>query len=148
MERDRAVEVVTNLADGIDPYTKENICDSSPYQNADTVRALHIALDALKGCKVSKTVREEGKGKVGKAWTDEDEKKMAEMFDAKVAVVEIAEKLERTKGGIWARLEKIGRVTRDENGKIAVTPGARPSAPVQDTAAPREQQPVPAGCEF
>ena len=129
MEKGRAIEVMTSLADGIDPYTKESMGDASPYQNADTVRALHVALEALKGGVRTKPVREDGKTKVGKAWTEEDEKKMEEMFDAKVDVAEIAEKLERTKGGIWARLEKIGRVTRDADGKVTINPAQRQSAP-------------------
>ena len=138
MKTERAIEIVRSLADGIDPYTKESIDGSSPYQNADTVRALQVALESLARPKRSRSSSEEGQSKSGKAWTDEDEKLMATMFDAKVNVEEIAVKLERTKGGVWARLEKIGRVSRDANGKVTVHPPVRME----------EAAPVPAGAEF
>ena len=149
METERAIEIVTKLADGIDPYTDQKIDSSSPYQNADTVRALQIALAAMAPSKRASKRTEEGQGKFGKVWTDEEEKQMEEMFDAKVPVVEIGTKLERTKGAIWARLEKIGRVTRDENGKVTIiNTASRPAEQAQEAPAQKEQQPAPAGCEF
>jgi hypothetical protein len=47
MEPDRAIEIVQSLADGVDPYTDERFPSSSPYQQADTVRALHLAIEGL-----------------------------------------------------------------------------------------------------
>jgi len=40
MELDRAKEIIKALADGVDPYTGERFPADSPYQQADTVRAL------------------------------------------------------------------------------------------------------------
>ena len=40
MEPDRAIEIVQSLADGVDPHNGERFPFSSPYQQADTVRAL------------------------------------------------------------------------------------------------------------
>ena len=45
MEPERAIEIVQILADGVDPYSGERFPSSSPYQQADTVRALHLALE-------------------------------------------------------------------------------------------------------
>lgn len=47
MEPSRAIEIVQSLADGVDPFTDERFPASSPYQQADTVRALHLALEGL-----------------------------------------------------------------------------------------------------
>ena len=47
MEPDRAIEIVASLADGVDPYSGERFPSGSPYQQADTVRALHLALEGL-----------------------------------------------------------------------------------------------------
>ena len=47
MEPDRAIEIVRSLADGVDPYSGERFASDSPYQQADTVRALHLALEGL-----------------------------------------------------------------------------------------------------
>jgi len=53
MEIDRASEIIQQLADGVDPYTGERFQPDSPYQQADTVRALYLALEGLKGIGVS-----------------------------------------------------------------------------------------------
>lgn len=45
MDPTRAIEIVRQLADGIDPTTGERFPPDSPYQQADTVRALYLALD-------------------------------------------------------------------------------------------------------
>ena len=47
MEHDRAKEILRTLADGRDPATGEQFPPNSPYQRADTVRALCMAVDAL-----------------------------------------------------------------------------------------------------
>ena len=47
METDRAIEIVQRLADGVDPFTGERFPSDSPYQQAGTVRALHLALEGL-----------------------------------------------------------------------------------------------------
>ncbi len=47
MNPTRATEILRSLADGLDPATGQPFPPDSPYQQADTVRALHAALDAL-----------------------------------------------------------------------------------------------------
>lgn len=106
MEPDRAIEIVEKLTAGVDPFTGERFPSSSAYQQADTVRALHLALEGLKKLKRS-TARKTGPGR---PWTEDEEKEMLRQFDDKIDVEQIAAKHERTKGAIWSRLEKLGRV--------------------------------------
>ena len=47
MEPDRAIEIVQSIADGVDPYTGERFPSSSPYQQSETVHALHLAIEGL-----------------------------------------------------------------------------------------------------
>lgn len=47
MDSTRAIEILRALADGRDPVTGAAFPPDSPYQQADTVRALYAALDAL-----------------------------------------------------------------------------------------------------
>ena len=47
MEPDRAKEIIRSLADGRDPATGEQFPPNSPYQQADTVRALYVALASI-----------------------------------------------------------------------------------------------------
>ena len=99
-----------SLADGVDPYSGERFPSGSPYQQADTVRALHLALEGLTKLRRS-TARKTGPGR---GWTENEEQELLREFDDKVDVEEIAAKHERTKGAIWARLEKLGRIQRKD----------------------------------
>ncbi len=110
MEPDRAIEIIQSLADGVDPFSGERSPSGSPYQQADTVRALHLALEGLTKLRRS-TSRKTGPGR---AWTEDEEQELLREFDAKVDVEEIAAKHERTKSAIWARLEKLGRIQRKD----------------------------------
>lgn len=124
MEPDRAIEIVQSLADGVDPYIGERFPSSSPYQQADTVRALHLALEGLGKLKRS-TARKTGPGR---PWSEDEEKELLRQFDDKIDVEEIAAKHERTKGAIWARLEKLGRIQRKD------FPGSTPHPPTAGNA--------------
>ena len=86
MEPARAIEIVEKLADGVDPFTDERFPSTSPYQQADTVRALHLALEGLAKLKRS-TARKTG---AGRPWSEEEEKDLLRKFDDKVDVEEIA----------------------------------------------------------
>jgi hypothetical protein len=54
MDTERAIEIVQSLADGVDPYSGERFASDSPYQQADTVRTLHLALEGLTKLRRSK----------------------------------------------------------------------------------------------
>jgi hypothetical protein len=47
MERDKALHILKTLADGIDPASGTAFAPGSPYQHADTVRALYWALQQV-----------------------------------------------------------------------------------------------------
>jgi hypothetical protein len=114
MDIDRAIELVRKLADGVDPATGERFPAGSPYQQADTVRALYLALDGLDRLKRVKERQADGPPKAGRPWTKDEEQRMLQQFDAKVDVAAIAQELNRTSGAIWARLEKVGRIQRKD----------------------------------
>ncbi|WP_416150319.1 hypothetical protein ACM26V_04880 [Salipaludibacillus sp. HK11] len=48
MEIKKAIEIISLLADGIDPQTGEVFPQESTYQNPDTVRSLFLAVEGLK----------------------------------------------------------------------------------------------------
>ena len=47
MGSDRAIQVLAALAQGVDPSSGECLPEASPYNDADTIRALYTALDVL-----------------------------------------------------------------------------------------------------
>ena len=110
MDVDRAIEIVRHLAEGKNPHTGETFPSDSPYQHADTVRALYLALDGLEKLKRSAERQKTLPPGAGRAWTPDEEQKLLQQFDAKVDVTAIANQLNRTTGAIWSRLEKLGRV--------------------------------------
>ena len=50
----------------------------------------------------------------GKPWTNLEEDKLLDEFDSKMPLAEIAKEHGRTKGGIEARLVKLGRISKSE----------------------------------
>ena len=88
MDTERAIEIVQSLADGVDPYSGERFASDSPYQQADTVRALHLALEGLTKLRRSKA-RKTGPGR---PWNEDEEQELLREFDAKFDVEEIEAK--------------------------------------------------------
>ena len=107
MDQNRAKMVLKALADGINPVTGEVFADDSPYQSADVVRALHVAIDLLKPRRGS---RIEIPANAGKQWCEEEDLKLLASFDGGVSIEEIARLHERTVAGIEARLSRHGRL--------------------------------------
>ena len=48
MDESKALDIVMKLADGMDPRTGQSLPTESPYQDPETIRALFIAVLALK----------------------------------------------------------------------------------------------------
>jgi hypothetical protein len=111
MEQDRAKEIIRSLADGINPQTGIEFPPDSPYQQADTVRALHMALESLQGGQARPArPTDPNRPQIGKNWTREEEDKLVEAFKARKPIHEIATAHGRTTGGITARLVKLGLI--------------------------------------
>ena len=110
MELDRAKEIVQALADGVDPYTGDRFPADGPYQRADTVRALYAILEAAEsGTKPKKPV-DPNKPRAGGKWTEEEEQRLRDAFNARKPFADIAKDHGRTQGAITARLVKLGLV--------------------------------------
>ena len=105
-----AKKIIESLANGIDPETGEVLSDQSPFNNPQAIRALFVALKAL-----DKMVRREHRKSslpenAGRAWSDEEDKKLLSAFDAGVTVKEIGHNHVRTNGAIASRLVRLGRI--------------------------------------
>jgi hypothetical protein len=109
MEKGQAVEIIQSLADGVHPLTGEVFPSESPYQNPHVVRALFVALSALK-TSVKTPRKEDLPPNAGKPWTKEEDKQLLERFDANTSIAELARLHQRTSGGIQARLVKYERI--------------------------------------
>ena len=112
MDAPRAKEILRSLADGRDPTTGEQFPPHSPYQQADTVRALYVALEALETPSRTRASRvtDPNKPKAGAKWTSDDEQRLRDAFTAQQPIPEIAAEHGRTPGAITARLVKLGLI--------------------------------------
>lgn len=132
MDDNKALAIVSALADGVNPYTGEVFEPDSPYQAADVIRALYIAVRAMEltGSKASSN-RARLPANAGKPWTEQEDRELLEKFDAGQSVAQLAEVHDRTLAGIQARLERHGRVQgrgrqwrgRAANGSSSATRG-------------------------
>jgi len=118
----QASQILRSLADGRDPATGERFPPHSPYQQADTVRALFLALDALENAARRarrQANRPEGeparsidpnRPKIGASWSPEEEQQLRDEFAAHKPFPDIASAHGRTVGAITARLVKLGLI--------------------------------------
>ena len=111
MHIDCALDIVGKLRDGLDPQTGEKLSADSVFQQADTVRALFVAVEALERMKRSAERQKSLPPGAGRAWTPEEEQKLLAQFEATKDVPAIAAEFHRTPGAIWSRLVKLGKVS-------------------------------------
>ena len=119
MEKADALKIIQQLADGIDPQTGQAFRADSPYQHADTVRALFVALRALDAPPASKqraaATGENAPSNSGKPWSEDEDKALAAAFDAGGKIPELATQHQRSRFAIEARLAKLGRIEPPAN---------------------------------
>jgi len=109
MTTGEALQIVQSLADGRCPITGRILPTESPYQQADVVRALHIAVRALERLEQREKRDRSLPEHAGRAWEDAEDQQLSEEFTAGRSVTELAQLHKRTAGAIQSRLEKLGK---------------------------------------
>lgn len=108
MDTSKARELLSILADGIDPFTGEILPEDHVCNEPDMIRALYLAVQQLGNVKTSVTrSRPEN---AGKPWSEEDDRILCEMFERGCKRKEMKEYFKRTGGAIIARLEHLGKI--------------------------------------
>ncbi len=154
MNTDRAREIVRSLADGIDPETGSPFPPDSPYQRADTVRALYAILEAAESGKKTRKPADPEKLHAGGKWTPEEEDRLRAAFHASKPIKEIARDHGRTTGGITSRLVKLGLIEdkpsrRPVQGESSEPAMPRPSPVTAEPNPPSQTDPInPDDCPF
>ena len=118
MENAAALNIIQQLANGIDPHSGEVFRADSPYQHPDTVRALFAAVRALEA-KSAPRQRATGSGNVpqnaGKPWSGDEYNALVAAFDAGRQIPELAAEHQRSRFAIEARLAKLGKIEPPAN---------------------------------
>lgn len=112
MDDSKAMAIVSALANGVNPQTGEMFEVDSPYQSADVIRALYVAVRALEMTNRSKARNHRARmpANAGKPWTEQEDHELLEKFDTGLSVAQLAQAHDRTMAGIQARLERHGRL--------------------------------------
>lgn len=120
MDQAKAFNIVSTLANGVNPITGEVFSPDSPYQSSEIVRALFVAARALEGAASAPSAtketrpRAQGLSNVGKPWTAEEDERLVTEFSKGRSPRELATAHGRTLAGVEARLEKLGRITAQQ----------------------------------
>ena len=120
MNTAEAMKIIQTLAFGVHPYTHETLPQESPYRDIKTVFALNAAIEALKIVKRIETRRSNAPQNSRKAWLPKEERKLVKVFESGATAKKIAEQLQRSEGGIRARLVKLGLIEYDKDDKIYI----------------------------
>ena len=152
MEIDKAREIVSLLAYGIDPTTGEVLPNDSPYNHPSVIRALFSLLGSVsiqkKQIKQSMEERQaqnvaSGRPKnAGLPWTDDLKDKAATMFKSGTSIDELAEHFERTSGAILSQLMHQGLID-EEGARKGVTTQSRTANAAHMGRANQSLQPTP-----
>jgi hypothetical protein len=113
MNEQRALAIVSALADGVNPITGEVFPAESPYQDVQIVRALGLLVRALES-KSRVRPKSSMPSNAGKPWNDSEDEQLLREFDRGQSVQKLADLHGRTVAGIQARLERHGRIKAGE----------------------------------
>ena len=126
MDEKSAAEVLSALADGVDPTTGAILPSDNPCQHPTVIRALFTAIEALKGRDRNRDRRRSLPEKTGAPWTAQEDADLIKAFEAGKSIPEIAASMQRTRGGIEARLIRLGKPVPEHDGKGKWWPGRLP----------------------
>src|SRR4051794_34516800 len=110
MDENKALAIVSALANGVNPLTGEVFPPESPYQTADVVRALFLVSSLLESRAKPKSRTTGLPGNAARPWTPAAPHRPRQDFDGGSPIPTPAQKGGRAPGGIQARIEKHGRL--------------------------------------
>lgn len=108
MDITRAKEIISALAEGVDPTTGEVLPDNGVCNKGEVVRAFYAVLNHLDEKKSKKNMP----ANAGKPWAKEDDEHLQVCVESGMTTKEIAEEFKRSTGSISSRLARLGL---DEN---------------------------------
>lgn len=135
MDRDETLTILRRLRDGRDPECGDALPEDHVCQRVDVVRALFAAVEALEARPVAAAVepapqrsRRALPPNAGRAWNDDDDRRLAEAFDGGADERELAAMFGRSRSSVRARLIRLGRGALLGEGPTPRYPVLAPSA--------------------
>jgi hypothetical protein len=119
-----ATPVLKALIEGHEPGSDVPLSEESVIHRPDVLRALLAAVTALERAAARDQRRALLPDNVGRTWTADEDKRMAEAFKAGESAELIARKHRRTVRAIEARLQRMGLITEEDRTTHGGFPGA------------------------
>jgi len=104
MDIKRAREMLTILADGVNPLTGEILPDNDSCNQVEIVRALHAVLNTLD--QYSKSEKKLP-ANAGIPWSAQEDSALLDQYNKGLTVAELAAEHKRSKGAIRSRLTRL-----------------------------------------
>lgn len=117
MNKQRALRILTSLADGRDPETAEVLPRDHVFQQPDVIRALAVAVETVRA--VASWQDRNAPKRAGAGWTEDEEQALRLAFEAGWPMLEIAGEHQRTVCAVASRLESLG-CTNEEVRRFSV----------------------------
>lgn len=114
----KSIKVLEYLADGLDPLTKEPLAADHALSRPDVIKAFMNAIEVLKKEEKRLKRQKDLPGRVGKSWSDGEDKSLIAEFDSGRSIDDLAQGHKRTRGAIRARLIRFGKIKPDYSMKI------------------------------
>ena len=137
MERDKTLQILKALAEGIDPATGEQFPGGSSFQHPETVRALYSAIRLLESgsapvpaAQASGEPRKPGPANAGRPWSQDEDLRLGKAYDSGRSIEELADAHQRSRIAIEARLAKLGRIEAPPEGLPSRRPRNQARQPV------------------
>lgn len=110
MTPERSLEILTALAQGIDPTSGEVFPPDSPYQSVDVVRALHDGIAALQRVEKAQARKKNAPVQAGRAWSEDEDKALMQEYSSGMQVKDLAKRHGRSDRAIISRLARLGGI--------------------------------------
>jgi hypothetical protein len=107
----RAKQVLRRLVEGIDPETGEELPKDTVLHRAEVIRALLTSVEVVEEAAQRASRRSQLPPSVGQRWSEDEERRLTEAFQAGQTVETLASNHGRTVNAIESRLEGLGLIT-------------------------------------
>ena len=114
MQKSKAIDILKLLADGVHPVSGEQLDKKHVINEPDVIRALNTAVEALVSEEERIRRQRDLPKRVGKPWSENEDKALIKAFDMGVSLKELVAKHQRTRGAIRTRLIRLGKIAADD----------------------------------
>jgi hypothetical protein len=114
MQLFRARDILKALVLGLHPKTHDELPKGTILEDADVVRALLAGVANIEQSMARASRRSQLPRNIGRTWTEEENGRLIDAFQAGHSAADIAARHGRTVRAIEARLEKLGLLTADQ----------------------------------